>query len=75
MNINAKVAEDKRQHPERFCPVPRCLWRTAKLDHATQTYSGGGYCPRHTPEKPKPKITVMEWIRAGFRFPPDKGRS
>jgi hypothetical protein len=21
------------------------------------------------PPKPKPKITAMEWIRAGFRFP------
>jgi hypothetical protein len=25
------------------------------------------------PQKPKPKYTVMEWIRAGFRFP-GKGR-
>ena len=37
MNSTAsKVAENKRQHPEYYCPVPRCLWRT-----------GGGRCPRH----------------------------
>ncbi len=57
MNIQAKVAVEKEKHPERFCPVKRCLWKTAKLDHATQTYSGGGYS------------TVMEWIRNGFQFP------
>ena len=27
------VALEKQSHPERFCPFPRCLWRTAKLDH------------------------------------------
>ena len=47
MNTQAKVALDKQKHPEHFCPVARCLWRTAKLDHTTQTYSGGGYCTRH----------------------------
>jgi hypothetical protein len=47
MNTAAKVAMDKQKHPERYCSVPRCLWKTAKLDHATQTYSGGGRCPRH----------------------------
>lgn len=36
MNIQAKVALDKEKHPERFCPTPRCLWRT-----------DGGHCPRH----------------------------
>jgi hypothetical protein len=43
---------DKEKHPERFCPVHRCLWRVASLDHATQTYRlradcPGGFCPRH----------------------------
>lgn len=47
MNVNAKVALNKQAHPERYCPVPRCLWKTAKLNHATQTFEGGGYCPRH----------------------------
>lgn len=32
----AAIAEQKRRHPEKFCPVDRCLWRT-----------GGGRCPRH----------------------------
>lgn len=36
MNTAAQVAQTKENHPERFCPKPRCLWRT-----------GGGYCPRH----------------------------
>lgn len=47
MNINAKVAEDKKRHPERYCPAPRCLWRTAKLNHETGKREGGGYCLRH----------------------------
>lgn len=34
--IQARVALDKDARPERYCPVPRCLWRT-----------GGGCCPRH----------------------------
>jgi hypothetical protein len=54
MNTQAKVAIEKQAHPERFCPTRRCLWRTAKLDHAAQTYSGGGYCPRHQPAKIHP---------------------
>jgi hypothetical protein len=37
--VAAKVAATKEQHPERFCPVHRCLWNTAR--------AGGGYCPRH----------------------------
>jgi hypothetical protein len=33
----AKAArEAKERHPEQFCPVGRCLWRT-----------GGGRCPKH----------------------------
>lgn len=46
-NVAAKVAEEKQKHPDRYCPVPRCLWKTARLDHATQTFVGGGCCPRH----------------------------
>jgi hypothetical protein len=38
MRIQAQVAADKQAHPDRFCPTPRCLWRT-----------GGGYCERHAP--------------------------
>lgn len=47
MNIQAKVAINKQKHPERFCPVPRCLWKTAKLNHKTQLHEGGGHCPHH----------------------------
>jgi hypothetical protein len=47
MNTQVKVAMEKEKHPERFCPKPGCLWKTGKLDHATQTFSLGGYCPRH----------------------------
>jgi len=49
MNIQTKVAIDKQKHPERFCPEPRCLWRTAKLNHETQAHEGSGHCPRHRP--------------------------
>jgi len=37
-NIQAKVAQDKENHPEQFCPAHRCLWRTG---------GNGDYCPRH----------------------------
>jgi hypothetical protein len=47
MNVNAKIGQEKAEHPERFCPERGCLWRTAKLNHATQQYIGGGRCPRH----------------------------
>ena len=72
MNVQAEVAIDKQKHPEHFCPYPRCLWKTTKLNHATQQHEGGGYCPRHKPVEPrvaKPKSTVMDWIRAGCKFP------
>jgi len=57
MNVQAKVAIEKQKHPERFCPVHRCLWRAVKLDHETQTYSlrpdcPGGYCLRHAGSRP-----------------------
>lgn len=35
-SVAASVAQDKEQHPEKYCPVHRCLWR-----------SYGAYCPRH----------------------------
>jgi hypothetical protein len=74
MSTQAKVAIEKREHPERFCPAYRCLWRTAKLNHATGQREGGGYCPRHKPAvKREPKSTALDWIRNGFQFP-DKER-
>jgi hypothetical protein len=47
MNIQAKIAMDKEKHPERYCPVKRCLWKTTKLNHETGVHEGGGRCPRH----------------------------
>ncbi len=38
MKIKAQVALRKKKYPERFCPVPKCLWRT----------EGGEFCPRHS---------------------------
>ena len=38
MNTAARVRARKDEHPEDYCPSPRCLWRT-----------GGGWCPRHAP--------------------------
>ena len=36
MRIAAKVAARKQQHPELYCAVPRCLYRT-----------DDEYCPNH----------------------------
>ena len=41
MSTAAKVAQDKAKHPEKFCPAPRCLWRTGT----------GEVCPRHKGEQ------------------------
>lgn len=35
-SVQIKVALRKQEHPEEYCPVKKCLWRT-----------GGGRCPRH----------------------------
>ena len=45
MSTASKVAEDKLNHPYKFCPVRRCLWKTGD----------GSYCPRHElwPERNK----------------------
>jgi hypothetical protein len=60
VSVQTKVALDKQKHPERFCPVPGCLWKTSKLDHVTQTFSRDpkyptGYCPRHLTYKGETK--------------------
>lgn len=34
--VAAQVAKHKQEHPERYCPVKNCLWR-----------SGGKLCPKH----------------------------
>jgi len=51
--VCADVAKSKAAHPERFCPVDRCLWHT-----------GGGRCPRH----PDPSLPDTR-PRATYRYP------
>lgn len=41
MNTQVKVALEKQAHPERFCPHPKCLWRTET----------GAQCIRHQPSQ------------------------
>lgn len=41
-NIAQRVREQKEQHPENFCPVSRCLWRT-------NTREGYRPCEKHPP--------------------------
>lgn len=55
MRIAAHVANDKMNHPDQFCPEPRCLWRT-----------GGNfdYCPRHQPRTVREAVTAQR-IREG----------
>lgn len=36
-SVAAAVRKSKEKNPEKFCPYPRCLWRTGD----------GSYCPRH----------------------------
>jgi hypothetical protein len=38
MSTQSKVAQDKVKHPERYCSVSRCLWKTSKLNHDTQVH-------------------------------------
>lgn len=52
MNVAAKVALEKEKYPDRFCPAPRCLWRTTRYNHETGLREPlancpGGRCPRH----------------------------
>ncbi len=54
MNIQAKVALDKVKHPERFCKMPRCLWRISichpmTREMITAPNCHDGWCPRHRP--------------------------
>lgn len=51
MNIAAKVAEERRAHPERFCT--RCLWRTSKRGVPSP-------CPKHPRVAPR----VLECVRS-----------
>jgi hypothetical protein len=40
--VAKSVRENKEQHPEFYCPDPRCLWRTNKRG----TFVA---CPKHAP--------------------------
>lgn len=35
MNTAARVRLDKEAHPEKYCRVPRCLWRTIVFNGGT----------------------------------------
>ena len=48
-SVAAKVAQQKREHPERYCPEPRCLWRTGD----------GRHCPRHVQAGPPDKSASL----------------
>jgi len=48
-SVQVKTAIEKRDHPEKFCPAKRCLWRT-----------GGGYCPRHRHLAPAPTASTPQ---------------
>jgi hypothetical protein len=39
--VAQSVIEHKKNHPEKFCPFPKCLWRT----------ENGKCCPNHTVTK------------------------
>ena len=49
--VAAKVAAHKREHPERYCPAPGCLWMTGD----------GSRCPRH----PAPRVTHVGFSGTG----------
>ena len=59
MSVAAKVAQEKREHPDRFCPVPSCLWRVkvfARVGSEERVLAPrceDGYCPRHQHLKPR----------------------
>jgi hypothetical protein len=48
MNTAQSVRLNKQAHPERYCSNHYCLWKTAQLDHATQTFKlNANPCKRH----------------------------
>jgi hypothetical protein len=72
MSTAAKVAIQKRKHPDYYCPVPRCLWRTMVCDLMTRKMvpapnCESGYCPRHASSAAKRSVDVLEPIRAAVR--------
>ena len=59
-SVAAKVAQQKREQPERYCPTPRCLWQT-----------DGRHCPRHAPRVSNPEDgDAMKAAREAFATVP-----
>ena len=52
----AKVAKDKAAHPERYCDVKGCLWRTVHVDGRVTP------CKKHPPKSVQvlPGFTITE---------------
>ena len=58
MRIAAKVAERKLYQPEKYCPHPKCLWKTV-----------GGFCPRHDESAKavqRRADDLRDWREGGF---------
>jgi hypothetical protein len=45
--IAMTVSGDKRQHPERYCPVRRCLWKTATVGATGEYVLNADPCRKH----------------------------
>jgi hypothetical protein len=72
MSTAAKVAIHKREHPEYYCRVPRCLWRTVVCDPITREMKPAkncvdGYCPRHADRAGADSADALERIRRAGR--------
>jgi hypothetical protein len=50
--VAKSVREDKAQHPERYCPEPRCLWKTAEVG------PDGGYILNADPCRKHPELNT-----------------
>jgi hypothetical protein len=59
-SVAAKVAKHKEAHPELYCPVKKCLWKT-----------GGGRCVNHEPMNTgvKGTLKLLEQIENGVYDP------
>lgn len=41
------IAGDKAQHPERYCPARRCLWKTAEVGPGGEYILNADPCRKH----------------------------
>ena len=72
MSTQAKVALHKSQHPEWYCSVPHCLWRTVVSIPTTGEMKPAkdcvdGYCPRHQNLNPHHYDEVLKPILRAAR--------